>query len=59
VGLSGRAQTGRLVPSYLEALGEEPAFQGRTFGAFRLERDEEGRWIEFRVATDESAGGTP
>lgn len=57
VGLNGRAQAGRLVPSYLEALGEEPAFQGKTFGAFRLERSEEGRWIEFRVATDESAGG--
>lgn len=57
VGLSGRAQAGRLVPSYLEALGEEPAFQGKTFGAFRLDRDEEGRWIDFRVATDESAGG--
>lgn len=59
VGLSGRAQAGRLVPSYLEALGEEPAFQGKTFGAFRLERSEEGRWIEFRVATNETAGGTP
>ena len=57
VELSGRAQAGRLVPAYLEALGEEPAFQGKTFGAFRLERDEDGRWIEFRVATDQSAGG--
>jgi MSHA biogenesis protein MshI len=56
VGLSGRAQAGSLVPGYLEALGEEPAFQGKTFGAFRLDRDEEGRWIDFRVATDESAG---
>jgi MSHA biogenesis protein MshI len=59
VGLSGRAQTGRLVPAYLEALGGEPAFQGKTFGAFRLERSAQGPWIEFRVATDESAGGEP
>jgi MSHA biogenesis protein MshI len=57
VGLSGRAQAGRLVPAYLEALGGEPAFQGKTFGAFRLERSDQGRWIEFRVATDKSAGG--
>lgn len=57
VGLNGRAQAGKLVPSYLEALGEEPAFQGKTFGAFRLERSEEDSWIEFRVATDASAGG--
>lgn len=57
VGLSGRAQAGKLVPSYLEALGEEPAFQGKTFGTFRLERSEQDRWIEFRVATDEDAGG--
>jgi len=59
VGLSGRAQAGRLVPSYLEALGEEPAFQGKTFGTFRLERSDQGSWIEFRVATNESAGGEP
>jgi len=59
VGLSGRAQAGKLVPAYLEALGEEPAFQGKTFGAFRLERSEEGRWIEFRVATDQNAGERP
>lgn len=59
VGLDGRAQAGKLVPSYLEALGEEPAFQGKTFGAFRLERSEQGGGIEFRVATDASAGGEP
>lgn len=57
VGLNGRAQSGGLVPLYLEELGEEPAFQGKTFGAFRLEREEEGRWIEFRVATDGSTEG--
>lgn len=51
VGLEGRTQSGSLVPVYLEALGEKPAFQGKTFGAFRLERDQEGRWIDFRVAT--------
>ncbi|WP_225315049.1 PilN domain-containing protein [Marinobacter confluentis] len=56
VALDGQAQSGRLVPSYLEALGEEPAFQGKTFGAFRMDRSEQGNWIEFRVATDESTG---
>jgi Tfp pilus assembly protein PilN len=59
VGLSGRAQAGRLVPAYLEALGNEPAFQGKTFGAFRLQRSEQGNWIDFRVATDQSDGGEP
>lgn len=52
VGLAGRAQAGRLVPVYLEKLGDEPAFAGKTFGSFRLDREEDGRWIEFRVATD-------
>ena len=52
VGLAGRSQSGRLVPVYLEQLGAEPAFQGKTFGRFRLDRDEDGRWIEFQVATD-------
>lgn len=56
VALNGRAQAGRLVPSYLEALGAEPAFQGKTFGSFRLERSEQGNWIQFRVATDAGAG---
>ncbi len=52
VGLAGKAQSGRLVPVYLEKLGDEPAFTGKTFGSFRLDREEDGRWIEFRVATD-------
>ena len=57
VGLRGRTQSGDRVPAYLEALGEEPSFQGKTFGDFRLERSEEERWIEFRVATNKDAGG--
>ncbi|HEY9118737.1 MAG TPA: PilN domain-containing protein [Marinobacter sp.] len=52
IGLVGKAQSGRLVPVYLEKLGDEPAFMGKTFGSFRLDRGEDGRWIEFRVATD-------
>lgn len=52
VGLAGKAQSGRLVPVYLEKLGDESAFAGKTFGSFRLDREEDGRWIEFRVATD-------
>ncbi|MDI9246666.1 PilN domain-containing protein [Marinobacter sp. CHS3-4] len=55
VALNGRTQAGQLVPQYLEALGEEPAFQGRTFGLFRLDRGEDKRWIEFSVATDQDA----
>lgn len=57
VGLAGKAQSGRLVPVYLEKLGDEPAFIGKTFGSFRLDREEDGRWIEFRVATDADVGG--
>lgn len=52
VGLVGKAQSGRLVPVYLEQLGDEPAFMGKTFGSFRLDRGEDGRWVEFHVATD-------
>lgn len=52
VALAGKSQSGRLVPVYLEKLSDEPAFAGKTFGSFRLDREEEGRWIEFRVATD-------
>ncbi|MEO9525096.1 PilN domain-containing protein [Marinobacter alexandrii] len=51
VTIEGRARSGALVPTYLENLGNEPVFTGQTFGAFRLTRPEEGRWIEFHVAT--------
>jgi MSHA biogenesis protein MshI len=52
VTIEGRSRSGSLVPLYLENLGEEAAFTGRTFGAFRLSRPEEGRWIDFRVSTE-------
>ncbi len=58
VGLAGKAQSGRLVPVYLEKLGDEPAFIGKTFGSFRLDREEDGRLIEFRVATDADGEGS-
>ncbi|MBW4936507.1 PilN domain-containing protein [Marinobacter sp. F4206] len=54
VTIEGRARSSALVPAYLENLGEEPAFSGKTFGAFRLSRPETGRWIEFHVATERS-----
>lgn len=52
VTIEGRARSGALVPTYLENLGNEPVFTGQTFGAFRLTQPEEGRWIEFHVATE-------
>jgi len=57
VGLAGMTEAGRLVPMYLEKLGDEPAFAGKTFGSFRLDRGEDGRWIEFRVASDAGREG--
>lgn len=57
VALVGRTRSGSQVPLYLENLGEEPAFSGKNFGSFRLERGEDGRWIEFHVATDQASGG--
>ncbi|SFR84924.1 MSHA biogenesis protein MshI [Marinobacter daqiaonensis] len=49
--LEGRTRAGRLVPLYLERLGEEPAFTGQGFGRFELSRGEDHPWIDFRVAT--------
>lgn len=49
--IEGRTRSAALVPLYLENLGEEAAFAGQTFDAFRLSRPEEGRWIDFRVST--------
>jgi len=57
VTIEGRSREGALVPLYLENLGEEAAFTGRTFGAFRLSRPEEGRWIDFHVSSKREGEG--
>lgn len=57
--LEGRARAADLVPHYLERLGDEPAFIGETFSAFRLGRPDEDasrQWVEFRVATERGSG---
>lgn len=54
--LSGGTQQASSVPVFLENLGNEPSFTGRTFGSFSLQREDEGRWIRFRVATDPAPG---
>lgn len=55
--LEGRTRRGALVPLYLENLGEEAAFAGRTFGAFRLSRPDDSPWIEFHVASERTGEG--
>lgn len=56
VSLAGRTRAGSQVPVYLEKLGDEPIFEGRTFENFWLERGEEGRWVEFVVGTERQPG---
>lgn len=55
--LTGRTNAGRLVPQYLERLGEEPVFAGHAFGDFSLTRSDDHPWIEFRVATSRDREG--
>lgn len=57
VTLEGSSRDGALVPLFLENLGEETAFAGRTFGVFRLSRSEEGRWIDFHVSSKREGEG--
>lgn len=54
--IEGRTRTSAQVPLYLEQLGQAPAFTGRTFGVFRLDRPDEGNWVEFFVASEPGAG---
>lgn len=54
--LEGRARASEQVPVYLEQLGQAPAFTGRTFSVFRLDRPEKGDWVEFFVASAPGAG---
>ncbi|WP_296933331.1 PilN domain-containing protein [uncultured Marinobacter sp.] len=58
VTIEGRTRDGALVPLYLENLGGEAAFTGKTFGAFRLSRSEEGRWIDFHVSSKREGEGS-
>ena len=58
VTIEGRTRDGALVPLYLENLGGEAAFTGKTFGAFRLARSEEGRWIDFHVSSKREGEGS-
>lgn len=55
--LEGQTEAGSLVPVFLDQLGNEPAFSGMAFGAFRLLREEDSRWIGFRVATRRNPEG--
>jgi MSHA biogenesis protein MshI len=57
VTIEGRSRDGALVPLYLENLGDEAAFAGKTFGVFRLSRPEEGRWIDFHVSSKREGEG--
>lgn len=50
--LTGTARAGERVPQYLQRLSAEPAFNGSEFHSFALDRADEGRLINFSVATD-------
>ncbi len=54
--IEGRTRASEKVPLYLEQLGRAPAFTGRTFGVFRLDRPDEGNWVDFFVASEPGAG---
>lgn len=51
VQISGSTRTASKVPLYLQHLGDEPAFSGRSFGHLNLQRDESEAWLDFTVAT--------
>ncbi|MCH8499978.1 MAG: hypothetical protein LAT63_16000 [Marinobacter sp.] len=56
--LEGQTRQPEWLPVYLERLGSEAAFRGRTFSQFALTRgDDEPRSVSFRVATP--VGGAP
>lgn len=50
VGLGGRARAPELVPEYIQKLGREPVFQGKSFSHFNVTRDEDDG-IGFSLAT--------
>lgn len=48
--LEGFGQTPALLPGYLDSLGRSPAFAGRQFARFDLDRDEAGT-LRFRLSS--------
>ncbi|MCQ4348627.1 PilN domain-containing protein [Pseudomonas stutzeri] len=48
--LEGASQQSELLPGYLDSLGRSPAFAGRQFARFDLDRDEAGV-LRFRLAS--------
>ncbi len=48
--LEGASQSPELLPDYLNSLGRSPAFAGRQFARFDLDRDERGV-LHFRLAS--------
>jgi len=53
--LEGASQQPDLLPGYLNSLGRSPAFAGRQFARFDLDRDE-GGILRFRLASQATAG---
>lgn len=49
--LEGASQSAELLPDYLASLGLSPAFAGRQFARFDLDRDERGV-LRFRLASE-------
>lgn len=56
VQIAGKTRTASEVPLYLQKLGDEPVFSGRSFGHLSLERDQSESWIDFSVATNQLPG---
>ena len=52
--LEGASQSPELLPDYLASLGRAPAFAGRQFARFDLDRDERGV-LRFRLASQAAA----
>ncbi|HET8705625.1 MAG TPA: PilN domain-containing protein, partial [Pseudomonadales bacterium] len=51
VNLYGSTQSAELVPDYLKKLSVETAFQGKTFGGLKLEKEENSKQARFAITT--------
>lgn len=51
INLYGNTQTAALVPDYLQKLSQEQAFQGKTFGGLKLERENDSKHTSFAITT--------
>ena len=53
--ISGAVLSPELLPAYIRRLNQEPTMQGKSFASLRMQRSNEGRYVEFTLQSVEAS----